>query len=83
MDVTDIEGTDGWKKEVERLLIENDYLKKEVVGSQLIAAYALRVAGRVVVPKDEVAEGLPGYSIDMQEEGENLVFTLKEPDAEQ
>ncbi len=79
-DVVDIDGNEGWKAEVHKLLNEIHDLKNEVVGSQLMTGLILQKVGAVEVSKEDIAKGLQGYGIDLQENDDSFTFTLKESD---
>lgn len=75
------EGIEGWKEEVKRLLDQIHYLKTENAASQLISALVLKHHGEVTVDKQEIADGLPGHEIQINEpEAGKITFSLKYPD---
>ena len=77
MEIKDISGEEDWKKEVARLLDENYYLHQELVASQLMTGLILKVAGPVTVGRGLIADGLPGYSIELEESKDGSMVTFK------
>lgn len=76
IEVIDIDGVEGWKAEVGRLLDELDYMQREVIASQMMAGLILQKVGDVVITKQEVEAGLPGKHLDFVETGADVTFRL-------
>lgn len=76
VEIIDIEGVEGWKAEVGRLLDELDYMQREVIASQMMAGLILQKVGDVLVTKQEVEAGLPGKHLDFVETDTDITFRL-------
>lgn len=81
MDITQINLDDKQfvMEYIEHLTDEIQRMRQEVAGSQLIAALMIKQHGNLIVSRDTIAEGLPGYHIAISEAGGDIMFSLEEP----
>lgn len=76
VEIVDIDGSEGWKSEVGRLLDELDYMQREVIASQMMTGLILQKLGPVVITKKEIGAGLPGKHLDFVETDTDVTFRL-------
>lgn len=66
--VVDIDEDHDWKDEVKNLLEEIHHLKNENMANQLLAGLILVQSGPVKIKKQDIAGGLVGWQIRIDEE---------------